>query len=157
LAYAPATFTFYCTGQMMEKKLFDAWINLCVPNSSGLVSYRDDESGNKTYESDITVTQYDQSGNETYYVDLIEAYPVSLSQMGTNWGDDSPQRLTVTFNFTKWKTEQDYTGEQANPSSVSTYTNAPITNLPTGLASLNLNASLQTKLGTLGVNIPLSI
>lgn len=119
LNYAPLTLTFLCGGAMLEKQFFDLWIKLCVPNSTGLVSYRQDSQGNPLYEALITINQYDQTGNQTYFAQAQEAFPISLSQMNVNWGDDSIQRLTVTFVFTKWLTAQDGAVGQATPVSQS--------------------------------------
>src|SRR6185312_16607431 len=49
LNFSPLSLTFYCNGQMLEKKLFDVWIQLCIPtdgNGPGLIQYRQDDSGN---------------------------------------------------------------------------------------------------------------
>jgi hypothetical protein len=53
--YSPVTFTFYCNGQMTEKKFFDYWLDTMVPNKNGLARYFD--SG---YQSDVEIIQYSQ-------------------------------------------------------------------------------------------------
>jgi len=107
LNYSPLVLTFYCTGQMMEKRFFDYWINQCIPKSSGLVNYRLDNNGSPLYEAQININQYDQAGNLTYFALAQDAFPISLSPLNQNWGDDSIHRLTVTFIFTKWLTGDD--------------------------------------------------
>jgi hypothetical protein len=107
LNYTPLNLTFYCTGAMLEKQLFDAWMNLCVAKSTGLINYRQDSSGIPLYEATITVNQYDQVGNRTYFAQGIECFPISMSQLATNWSDDSSHRLSMTFAYTKWLTAAD--------------------------------------------------
>lgn len=107
LQYSPLSLTFYCNSEMTEKKLFDSWINLCIPNADGLVQYREDDAGYRNYESVIKINQYNMQGQLRYYAEMQDAFPISLSQMNMNWGDDSIHRLTVTFAFTKWITDAD--------------------------------------------------
>lgn len=127
--FSPITLTFYCTGGMLEKQLFDAWTNLCVNRTTGLVNYRDDDSGNKNWEGTVYINQYDMVGNWTYFAAAQEAFPISVQPLGLNWGDDSIHRLAVTFGFTKWLVAADgaqgaSTGVQQSASSiVSNYTN----------------------------------
>jgi hypothetical protein len=109
-AYGQATFTFLCTGDMIEKKLFDRWLDVMVPVNTGLVSYPI-VNHNPVYEADIQCNQYDQTGNLIYTVNLISAIPIAVGQLQQSWQDDSPHRLTVTFAFLKWtSTETNFTG-----------------------------------------------
>ncbi|MGH7744811.1 MAG: hypothetical protein ACREQ5_08355 [Candidatus Dormibacteria bacterium] len=114
LIYSPLTLTFLCTGAMSEKQLFDNWMNLCVPNVNGLVPYRL-KNGVPQYETTITINQYDLTGRYTYFAQAQEAFPTSVSQLVTNWQDDSIHRLTVTFMFTKWLSAQDGATGQSTP------------------------------------------
>lgn len=107
ITYSPVTFTFYCTGQMLEKQFFDMWADFCIPKATGLVNYRLDNLGNPQYESSITINQYDQTGNRTYFAQLEEAWPISVSALNLNWSDDSVHRVTVTMAYTKWLTAAD--------------------------------------------------
>jgi hypothetical protein len=107
ISYSPVTFTFYCTGQMLEKQFFDMWTDFCIPKATGLVNYRLDNLGNPQYESSVTVNQYDQVGNRTYFAQLDEAWPISVSALNLNWSDDSIHRVTVTMVYTKWLTAAD--------------------------------------------------
>ncbi len=124
--YAHANFTFYCNGKMLEKKLFDRWMDIMIPQHTGLVEYPQDDSGNPTYETDITCYQYNNMNNEIYSVDLIQAIPVSVAVMSQNWADDSVHRLSVSFAFLKWQSSQTVAGNQVNPNDlVSNFTNDP--------------------------------
>lgn len=101
--FSPLSLTFYCTGTMMEKRFFDAWMNLCISKDSGLINYRLDNNGNPQYESDITISQFDTAGHVTYFAQAFECMPISVSPLNTNWADDSVHRVNVQFLFTKWK------------------------------------------------------
>lgn len=103
LTFTPLNLTFYCTGQMTEKRIFDAWVNLCVDVTTGLVTYRLDSNGQPNYETTITINQYDPIGDYTYFAQAEEAFPISVSPLMTNWSDDSVHRVSVQFIFTKWK------------------------------------------------------
>lgn len=100
--YGQITLTFYCAGDMHEKKLFDRWLDIMIPTNSGLVSYPIDEEGNSQYESDVYINQYNPSGELIYQVKLFEALPVAVSPLTQNWSDDSVHRLVVTFAYKKW-------------------------------------------------------
>ena len=100
--YNQVSLTFYCAGDMHEKKLFDRWMDIMIPTSSGLVSYPIDESGRHQYETDVLINQYHPDGRMIYQVQLIEAVPVAITPLTQNWSDDSVHRLTVTFAFKKW-------------------------------------------------------
>lgn len=102
--YGQASFTFYCTGDMWEKKLFDAWMDLMVPTNSGLVTYPETDAGGHNYDTFIYVNQYDMTGALQYQTKLIEAMPTSISPLATNWATDDVHRLTVNFVFKKWTT-----------------------------------------------------
>jgi len=100
--YGIASFTFYCTGDMHEKKFFDSWLDSMVPTNSGLVSYPINEFNQQMYECNIDINQYDPMGNIMYQAKLIDAIPTTISPLNQNWSDDSVHRLTVTFAFRKW-------------------------------------------------------
>lgn len=126
--YGQASFTFYCAGDMWEKKLFDAWLDLMIPTTSGLVTYPETDSGAHNYDTDIFVNQYDMTGALQYQTKLIEAMPTSISPLPTNWATDDVHRLTVNFVFKKWTTVD-----------TQNITNNPITN-----AVNNFNNELQS-------------
>jgi hypothetical protein len=123
--FYPLTLTFYCTGYMFEKRFFDAWLNLLIDKKSGLLNYRLDSGGSPNYETNIFINQYAQDGTPSYWALFEDALPVSISQMNTNWGDDSTHRLTVQFLFTKW-----FNGDETNQSDPGLATNFSSTGSP---------------------------
>jgi hypothetical protein len=44
---------------------------------------------------------------------LLEAYPVSVAPLQTNWGDDAVNRLQVTLTYRYWKSEILKTNDEA--------------------------------------------
>jgi hypothetical protein len=136
--YGQITFTFYCTGALLEKKLFDRWMDLMIPVDTGLVNYSEDNSGSPLYETTIAINQYDQSRNLIYTVNLISALPISVSNMGQNWADDSIHRLSVTFAFLKWTSDQTTASTNQVPSS-----DAPVTNFTNRFTPATTNPANQ--------------
>jgi hypothetical protein len=100
--YGQATFTFICTGDMWEKRLFDRWLDVMVPSNSGLVTYMLDPQGNSLYEAPIFINQFNANGQVIYTAQLIDAIPTSISPLSLDWSGDQPHKLVVTFNFRKW-------------------------------------------------------
>ena len=98
LSYTPVTLLFYCTGNMKEKRFFDVWADNIVPFHTGLVEYPIDHGIYST----VKINQFDLQGNVTYSVNLIDAYPISVSPVMLNWADDSVNKLQVVFAFKKW-------------------------------------------------------
>jgi hypothetical protein len=105
--YGQVSLTFYCTGDMHEKKFFDMWLDLMVPTSTGLVSYPIGDNNIPLYETNIDLNQFDPMGNMMYQATLIDAVPTGISALNQNWSDDSVHRLTVTFAFRKWVSYKD--------------------------------------------------
>ena len=99
--YEDVSLTFIVTGSMIEKTLFDNWLNQINPQNSWNFNFKED------YVTDITITQYDQSDNEIHIVNLIEAFPIAVNQLDLDWGSDAAyHKLTVTFAYTYWEVQQ---------------------------------------------------
>lgn len=102
--FQDVNFTFYCNGNMTEKKFFDQWMDLMVPVQTGLVNYFDETA----YATEIKIKQYgntvgkDGKPEVIYECTLIDAIPTSIAPLALNWQDDSIQRLQVNFAYKKW-------------------------------------------------------
>ena len=98
------TLTFICAGDLWEKKLFDYWMNLIVPMNNYHLRYKDE------YVSKINIKQYFEAASSSgaaqpsYIVSLWNAFPITLSPLTLNWGDDGIHRLSVTFKYDYWST-----------------------------------------------------
>jgi hypothetical protein len=101
--YNEITFTFYCTNDMYEKRIFDAWTNVICSRTDNTLGYREE------YATTIGIFQYDEGGDKrpwpalTYGVKLIDAFPTSINQLNLSWTDDNIHRLSVTFAYTYYE------------------------------------------------------
>ena len=74
--YEDITLTFICTGSMVEKTLFDTWMQLINPSETWNFEYK------KHYVApDITIIQYDNSNNEIHKVRLIDRSEEHTSEL----------------------------------------------------------------------------
>lgn len=94
--YNDITMTFIVSGDMGEKILFDAWMELINPSSNFNFNYK------KTYVTEIAIKQYDLTHQLSYEVILIDAFPIAVNQLDLNWSDDGYHKLSVVFAYTYW-------------------------------------------------------
>ena len=95
--YEDLELTFIVTSDMVEKYLFDSWIEKINPSSTNNFEYKYD------YSTTITVNQYDSTDELVYSADFIEAYPIAINQLDLDWSqNDSYHKLTVVFAYTRW-------------------------------------------------------
>jgi hypothetical protein len=94
--YNDLDLTFIVSDDMLEKYIFDSWLESINPSSTNNFAYKSD------YSTTITVNQYDLTNQLTYSADFIEAYPISINQMDLDWSADGYHKLTVTFAYTRW-------------------------------------------------------
>lgn len=94
--YNDINLTFLVSGDMTEKLLFDAWLNIINPTSNFNFNYK------KDYCTEIVIRQYDMSNNLTYDVLLIDAYPIAVNQLDLDWSNDGVHKLSVVFAYTYW-------------------------------------------------------
>lgn len=94
--YNDLTMTFIVSGDMSEKVIFDAWMELINPTSNFNFTYK------KNYVTDITINQYDLENNKTYSALLVNAFPVSVNQLDLDWNSESYHKLSVVFAYTYW-------------------------------------------------------
>ncbi len=90
--------TLIVDSNMIQKRLFDAWMQLINPSFTNNFTYRD------TYCTDITVKQYDVTDKVTYEVKFIDSYPISINQMDLDWSSEGYHKLNATFAYTRWET-----------------------------------------------------
>jgi hypothetical protein len=113
--YNDITLTFLCTSSFYERKLFEAWVNFIMPDSSNNLRFGD------TYKTDIQISQYDDASAPLHNVDypytntyagasgsvyeatLIDAFPIGIAPQSLNWTDDGFHRLSVQFSYYRYK------------------------------------------------------
>lgn len=96
-SYNDISLIFIVGDDMIEKKIFESWINFIHPNVTFNFKYKED------YARDMTITQYDLKKNISYQVSLINAYPVAVNPLSLDWGSDGYHKLNVTFVYDYWK------------------------------------------------------
>ena len=73
--YDDITLTFICDDNMMEKTAFDNWMEQINPKFSWNFDYK------ANYATRITIIQYDNADNEVHKINLVDAFPVAVSQL----------------------------------------------------------------------------
>ena len=100
--YTDATFTFLCTNQFYERKLFDRWMEAINPTDTNNLRYPQGET--TRYMTNIKIIQYDDFIKQIYAVELIDAFPIGIASQALNWGEDGFHRLSVQFAYQKYNT-----------------------------------------------------
>ena len=95
-SFNDVTLTFICAGDLWEKRLFDSWLDLIIPKNNYHLNYKDE------YVSKVNVTQFYETGEPSMIVSLWNAFPISVSPLSLNWGDDSIHKLSVVFKYDYW-------------------------------------------------------
>lgn len=122
--YSEMTMTFVDTSDMSIRWFFETWMDQIFDSETNNIQYVDN------IVSEIRVTQYDIKGtpdslNEILAFRLIRAFPINVNQLAVTWGDDAPQKLSVTFFYERYVVLQG-----ANPSFSTIETIASIGNGP---------------------------
>lgn len=99
--YEPITLTFLCTNEFQERKLFDRWLEAIMPTDTHNMRY---QKGETKYTTDIKIIQYDDFIRQIYAVELVDAFPISISPQSLHWGEEGFHRMSVTFAYYKYKT-----------------------------------------------------
>lgn len=109
-------FTFLVSGDMLEKKVFDMWMNEVVNRKTAVVGFY------KDYTSDISVDQLDTKGRVIYSITLEEAYPIIVTDMGLAAGEsDNIHRINVSFTYRRWRYSDTETTEKPTFEGISAF------------------------------------
>lgn len=127
-AIEDVTMTFYVLNDYHTKLYFDAWKALMIDEATGAIGYK------KDYQKRITIHQLrkpdgtgllgqeysaevsfggifsagiDFYANSIYSVDLIDAFPTSLSAIELTNEADGLVEMTIQFSYTNWEVKQD--------------------------------------------------
>lgn len=92
---------FRVSKDMYEKVILDSWLNEIYDHKKHAFSYRDE------YLTDIFIHQLDDVGNRVYSIQIIEAFPLTISPIGiSHESGDTFHILEAQFAYRKWiKTE----------------------------------------------------
>ena len=96
--YGPITAKFYCHNDMREKTFFETWQGLAFNHQTFAMGYYDD------YVGSVQIYTLDQQNNRRYGVELVEAFPETISEQ-TLSGEPSSTALQVQvgFKYRYWK------------------------------------------------------
>lgn len=100
--YNDASFTFLCTNDFFERKLFDRWLEAIMPTDTNNLRYPKDNA--TRYMTNIKVIQYDDFIKQIYAVELIDAFPIGVAAQQLNWSEENFHRLTVQFAYQRYRT-----------------------------------------------------
>ena len=102
--YNDASFSFLCTNDFFERKLFDRWLEAIMPTDTNNLRFPKDDENNTRYMTNIKVIQYDEFIKQIYAVELIDAFPIGVAAQSLNWSEENFHRLTVQFAYQRYKT-----------------------------------------------------
>lgn len=99
--YGDMSFTFLCTNDFFERKLFDRWVEAIHPSDTNNLRYA---KGNSTrYLTNIKIIQYDEFIKQIYAVELIDAFPIGIAPQSLSWSEENFHRLQISFAYQKYK------------------------------------------------------
>lgn len=139
-SYDDITLEFICSSSMIEKSLFDLWLEYINPSETWNVRFKNN------YCTQILITQYDSNIRRTHQIQLVDAFPVAVTQMDLNWNDEGYHKIAVTFAYTYWKKISDYQAEYV-PDGVNIDSPFYIDNLQTIISAILLAKDVATNMG----------
>lgn len=99
--YNDISFTFLCTNEFYERKLFDRWLEAIHPSDTNNLRYA--KSDSTRYLTNVKIIQYDDFIKQIYAVELIDAFPYVITPQAVSWAEDGFHRLTVQFAYQKYR------------------------------------------------------
>jgi len=90
--------TFMETSDMPIKKYFDAWRSTILDEVTQTVAYKVD------YQRTIKIFKMDNQNRSTYGVELLEAFPTTISSVVLGNDDNQYVRTNIQISYTNWKT-----------------------------------------------------
>ena len=105
--YEDMSFTFLCTNDFFERKLFDKWMESIQPTDTN--NMRFPKSNLTRYMTNVTIIQYDDFIKQIYAVELIDAFPIGVAPQELSWSEEGFHRLSIQFAYQKYRTIYDGT------------------------------------------------
>ena len=97
-SFAELQAQFQLSTDLREKTFFETWQRLAFDPQSWALGYYDD------YVGSVDIHQLDEQDNKRYGVQLIEAFPKTISEQSLGYGqNDTLHRISVTFSYRYWK------------------------------------------------------
>lgn len=92
--------TFLLDNRYTVRKSFDKWMNDVIDVQSYKLGYKND------YAKSISIKQQDKRLMTAYEVELLNAYPISISNVDlSNESENTISKLTVEFSYDKYITK----------------------------------------------------
>ena len=89
---------FYLHSDLREKKFFETWQRIAFNPQTFAMGYYDDYVGN------VKIYTLDQQNNRRYGVELVEAFPETLSEQALSGAvATSAMEITVGFKYRYWR------------------------------------------------------
>jgi hypothetical protein len=95
--YQETNFTFICTNDFYERKLFDQWLDAIHPSDTNNLRFP------REYMVKPTIIQYDEFIKQIFAVELIDAFPLGIGSQPLNWAEENFHRLTIQFAYQRYK------------------------------------------------------
>jgi len=99
--FGDISLSFLCTNEFYERKLFERWMEAIMPMDTNNLRFAKDEE--TRYMTNIKIIQYDDFIKKIFVVELIDAFPTSISNQSLSWADDGFHRLGVQFSYQKYR------------------------------------------------------
>jgi len=97
-SFADVSATFVCSADMKEKLFFETWQRLAFDPQTWSLGYYFD------YVGAVDIIQLDEQNNKRYGVQLIEAFPKTISQQSLGYASNNTlHKINVTFSYRYWK------------------------------------------------------
>ena len=109
--YGDTSFTFLCTNDFFERKLFDRWTEAIMPSDTNNLRFPKGQS--TRYMTNIKIIQYDEFIKQIYAIELIDAFPIGISPQSLSWSDENFHRLQIQFAYQKYRVIYDGTYDLA--------------------------------------------
>ena len=113
--YDQITFGFILSEDFKERRYFELWQEAVVNVKDGSMNFYSE------YTTNLYIHQLDKNSNITYSVELIEAYPVTISNVDHSYATQNDLlNMSVTFSYKYWRNLDDGTvksrrGNNKNP------------------------------------------
>jgi hypothetical protein len=129
--YGDTSFTFLCTNDFFERKLFDRWTEAIMPSDTN--NLRFPKGAQSRYMTNIKIIQYDEFIKQIHAVELIDAFPIGIAPQQLSWSEDGFHRLSVQFAYQKYRTIYDGSYDLA-AAATALFGSAAVSALPLGRA-----------------------
>ena len=96
-SFTELNLTFYESQYENERSYFSKWVDMIYNKSTRKWGYYND------YVKTVTISQFDRGNNLVYSVQLLEAWPSSLSPLSRGYALDTPSQFDIGFQFSDMK------------------------------------------------------